>query len=72
MKRRKKRVNLSHDEKRQVARQIVEGRFIKQVAAEWHISEDCARKIVQEYTITYRTEKYPLTAEIDVCTSTAP
>lgn len=59
-KKRKPKVTLDHEQKRQVARQIVAGKLVKQVAAEWGISLDSAHKIAQEYTITYRTEKYPL------------
>lgn len=60
MKKRKKRVTLDHEQKRQVARQVAAGRFVKQLAAEWNVSEDCVRKIAQEYLIVFRVEKYPI------------
>ena len=57
---RKKKVVLDHDQKRELARAVVAGKMIKQAAAEWSISLDSAHKIVQEYTIVHRYEKYPL------------
>lgn len=57
---RKKRVQLDHEQKRQLARQVVAGRMVKQVAAEFEVSLDCAHKILQEYTVTARYEKFPL------------
>lgn len=56
----RKRVVLDHEQKRQVARQIVAGKLLKQVAAEWGISLQAAYDIAQEYTVTYRAEKFPL------------
>lgn len=59
-KKRKKRVILDHEQKRRVAKQIVQGRHVKQVAADWGISLDSAHKIAQEYLIVLRIEKYPV------------
>ncbi len=58
-KKRKKRVILDHEQKRQLAKRVISGAMVKQVAAEWGISLDSAHKIVQEYTVVYRLEKYP-------------
>lgn len=56
---RKPRVELDHEQKRQLARQVVGGKMVKQVAVEWGISLMSAYNIVQEYTIAVRIEKYP-------------
>lgn len=55
---RKARVTLDHEQKRLLAREVVAGRLIKQVAADWNISLDSAHKIIQEYTVTFRQEKF--------------
>ena len=57
---RKQRTILDHDQKRALARQVVAGRLIKQVAAEFNVSQDHARKVVHKYTVVFRTERYPL------------
>ena len=55
----KKKVILDHEQKRQLAKQIVSGRMVKQAAADWNISLWQCYDIVNEYTILTRTEKFP-------------
>lgn len=55
----KKPRKLTHEQKRQFAKEIVAGGMIKQTAANWHISLNLAYGILADYTILLRTEKYP-------------
>jgi FixJ family two-component response regulator len=57
--RRKKKVVLDHEQKRQLAKAVVAGAMVKQAAAEWGISLDSAHKVIQEYTVVARYEKFP-------------
>lgn len=50
---------LTHEQKRQVAKKVIDGKMVKQVAAEWNISLWQCYTIVSEYTVLTRTEKYP-------------
>lgn len=50
---------LNHEQKRQVAKHLVSGRMVKQVAAEFRVSLDACYRIATEYTVLTRTEKYP-------------
>lgn len=55
----KKRVVLSHEEKRLVAKQVLDGRHAKQIAADWNISQMQFYDIVRTYLVVVRHEKYP-------------
>jgi hypothetical protein len=54
----RKRV-LSHEQKREVAKDIVNGMHIKRVAAKWSVGAWQVYRIINNYTISTRTEKYP-------------
>jgi hypothetical protein len=56
---RKKKHFLDHQQKRQLAKDILSGKHVKQVAAKWNISLNLTYSIINEYTVTIRTEKYP-------------
>jgi len=56
---RKKKRCLNHQQKRELAKDILSGKHVKQVAAKWDISLNLAYSIINEYTVTLRTEKYP-------------
>lgn len=55
----KKRVVLSHEEKRKVAKEVIDGRSTKQIAADWKISLTQVQIIIKEYLVVVRVEKYP-------------
>lgn len=55
---RKQNRRLSHEQKRQFAKEIIAGGHIKQTAANWHISLNFAYLILSKYTVTFRTEKF--------------
>ena len=50
---------LTHEQKRQFAKEIIAGGMIKQTAANWDISLNLAYVILAEYTVTFRVEKFP-------------
>jgi hypothetical protein len=59
---RKKKRCLNHQQKRELAKDILNGKHVKQVAAKWDISLNLTYSIINEYTITLRTERYPDTS----------
>jgi hypothetical protein len=59
---RKKKRHLNHQQKRELAKDILSGKHVKQVAAKWDISLNLTYSIINEYTVTMRTERYPDTS----------
>jgi transposase len=57
-KKKRKRV-LNHQQKREVAKDIVNGMHIKQTAAKWDVGLWQIYRIINDYTMMTRTEKYP-------------
>jgi hypothetical protein len=58
-KRRKTSHKLDHQQKREVAKDILSGMGAKQIAAKWHICLTQVYQITNGYTTMTRTEKYP-------------
>jgi len=58
-KKRKKRVVLNHEQRRAFAKQLLAGRGIKQLAAEYGIGTVAAYNIANEYLVVLRSERYP-------------
>lgn len=56
---RKQNRKLSHEQKRQFAKEIIRGGHIKQTAANWHISLHNAYMILSKYTVVFRAEAFP-------------
>lgn len=58
-KRRKTNHKLDHQEKREVAKDVLSGMGAKQIAAKWRICTTQVYLIINEYTVTTCAEKYP-------------
>jgi DNA invertase Pin-like site-specific DNA recombinase len=60
---RKKKRCLNHQQKRELAKDILSGKHVKQVAAKWDISLNLAYSIINEYVVTWHSERFPDTLE---------